>query len=82
MPSPDLIIIAVNLIGGITIGTLQHGMSAAEALERYSLLTIGDGLVIADSGALYLDHGRLHRDPGVLRGKQGSGHRHRVAAGE
>jgi type III secretion protein V len=40
-----LIIIAINLIGGILIGTMQHGMSAAEALERYSLLTIGDGLV-------------------------------------
>ena len=39
-----LIIIAINLIGGITIGMMQHGMSAAEALERYSLLTIGDGL--------------------------------------
>ncbi|MEJ1160527.1 type III secretion system export apparatus subunit SctV [Prosthecomicrobium sp. N25] len=40
-----LIIIAVNLIGGITIGTLQRGMSVGEALERYALLTIGDGLV-------------------------------------
>jgi type III secretion protein V len=40
-----LIIIAINLIGGITIGTMQHGMTATEALERYSLLTIGDGLV-------------------------------------
>ncbi|MGL9618589.1 type III secretion system export apparatus subunit SctV [Bradyrhizobium sp. U531] len=40
-----LIIIAINLIGGIAIGTLQHGMTAGEALERYSLLTIGDGLV-------------------------------------
>lgn len=40
-----LIIIVINLIGGILIGTLQHGMTAAEALERYSLLTVGDGLV-------------------------------------
>jgi type III secretion protein V len=40
-----LIIIAINLIGGITIGMMQHGMTATEALERYSLLTIGDGLV-------------------------------------
>jgi type III secretion protein V len=40
-----LIIIAINMIGGITIGMMQHGMSASEALERYSLLTIGDGLV-------------------------------------
>lgn len=40
-----LIIIAVNLIGGIAIGTMQRGMPLAEALDRYSLLTIGDGLV-------------------------------------
>lgn len=40
-----LIIIAVNMIGGITIGTLQRGMTMSDALDRYSLLTIGDGLV-------------------------------------
>ncbi|RVU11988.1 EscV/YscV/HrcV family type III secretion system export apparatus protein [Methylobacterium oryzihabitans] len=40
-----LIIIAVNMIGGIAIGTMQRGMPLAEALDRYSLLTIGDGLV-------------------------------------
>jgi type III secretion protein V len=40
-----LIIIAINMIGGITIGTMQRGMSVSDALERYSLLTIGDGLV-------------------------------------
>jgi type III secretion protein V len=40
-----LIIIAINLIGGIAIGTMQRGMSISSAIERYSLLTIGDGLV-------------------------------------
>ncbi len=40
-----LIIIAINLIGGISIGTLQRGMTFNAAVERYSLLTIGDGLV-------------------------------------
>ncbi len=40
-----LIIIFVNIIGGITVGTTQHGMSAGEALEIYAILTIGDGLV-------------------------------------
>ena len=40
-----LIIIAINLIGGISIGTLQLGMPVSEAIHRYSLLTIGDGLV-------------------------------------
>ncbi|MCS6901972.1 MAG: flagellar biosynthesis protein FlhA [Polyangiaceae bacterium] len=41
----SLIITAINLLGGITIGVLQRGMSAEMALKRYGLLTIGDGLV-------------------------------------
>ncbi|MCB1804808.1 MAG: type III secretion system export apparatus subunit SctV [Candidatus Competibacteraceae bacterium] len=40
-----LIITVVNIIGGISIGTLQLGMTAGEALSTYSILTIGDGLV-------------------------------------
>ena len=40
-----LIITAVNILGGITIGTLQRGMTTGEALQLYSILTIGDGLV-------------------------------------
>jgi type III secretion protein V len=40
-----LIIIVVNMIGGISIGMFQRGLPAGEALSLYSLLTIGDGLV-------------------------------------
>ena len=40
-----LIIVAINLIGGITIGVMQRGLSAGEAVSTYSLLTVGDGLV-------------------------------------
>ena len=40
-----LVIIIVNIIGGVSIGVSQKGMSANEALELYSVLTIGDGLV-------------------------------------
>ncbi len=40
-----LIIIAVNIIGGVLIGTNQRGLSTAEALDIYAILTIGDGLV-------------------------------------
>nr|WP_269783401.1 type III secretion system export apparatus subunit SctV [Marinibactrum halimedae] len=40
-----LIIISVNIIGGILIGTTQHNMSAGAALEMYSILTVGDGLI-------------------------------------
>ncbi len=40
-----LIIVAVNLLGGVIIGTMQRGMTAAEAVKTYSILTIGDGLI-------------------------------------
>ncbi len=40
-----LIIVAVNLLGGILIGTMQRGMPAAQAAQTYSILTIGDGLI-------------------------------------
>ncbi|MFQ6547726.1 type III secretion system export apparatus subunit SctV [Aestuariibius sp. 2305UL40-4] len=40
-----LIIISVNLIGGLTIGMLQHGMSLGDAALKYSLLTVGDALI-------------------------------------
>ncbi|SHM27801.1 flagellar biosynthesis protein FlhA [Vreelandella subglaciescola] len=40
-----LVIMVVNVIGGLLIGMLQHGMSFADAGETYTLLTIGDGLV-------------------------------------
>jgi type III secretion protein V len=40
-----LIITAINVVAGIIIGVTQKEMSAAEAVETYSILTIGDGLV-------------------------------------
>lgn len=40
-----LVILFINLIGGISIGVLQLGMSAIDALHVYSILTIGDGLI-------------------------------------
>ncbi len=40
-----LIITTVNILGGIAIGTSQLGMSMGEAVQVYSILTIGDGLV-------------------------------------
>ncbi|MCL3860875.1 flagellar biosynthesis protein FlhA [Actinotalea sp. K2] len=40
-----IVITLINLLGGFAIGMLQMGMSAGESLERFSLLTIGDGLV-------------------------------------
>jgi flagellar biosynthesis protein FlhA len=40
-----LVIIIINIVGGIAIGMLQRGMAIGEALDTYALLTIGDGLV-------------------------------------
>ncbi|SDA67654.1 flagellar biosynthesis protein FlhA [Pseudomonas sp. NFPP33] len=40
-----LLILFINLIGGIAIGVLQHDLPFAEAGKVYTLLTIGDGLV-------------------------------------
>jgi type III secretion protein V len=40
-----LIVILVNLIGGLAVGTMQRGLPLGEAVETFSMLTIGDGLV-------------------------------------
>ncbi|TFH70136.1 MULTISPECIES: flagellar biosynthesis protein FlhA [Cellulomonas] len=40
-----IVITVINLVGGFAIGMMQMGMSAGEAIERFSLLTVGDGLV-------------------------------------
>ncbi len=39
-----VIITAINLIGGIVVGMLQHGQGFEEAIQHYSLLSVGDGL--------------------------------------
>ena len=40
-----ILILLINLLGGLAIGTLQHDLSVEEATRAYVLLTIGDGLV-------------------------------------
>jgi type III secretion protein V len=40
-----LVVILVNLVGGISIGTLSRGLSFGAAIHEYSLLTIGDALI-------------------------------------
>jgi flagellar biosynthesis protein FlhA len=40
-----ILILVINVLGGLVIGTLDHGMPIAEAGRVYTLLTIGDGLV-------------------------------------
>src|ERR1700730_1666256 len=41
----SIVILIVNLLGGLAIGTAMKGMPVVSALRRYGLLTIGDGLV-------------------------------------
>lgn len=40
-----ILVLVINIVGGLVIGILQHGMTFADALHNYILLTIGDGLV-------------------------------------
>lgn len=40
-----IIITIINVVGGLVIGVLQHGLSIDVAAQNYTLLTIGDGLV-------------------------------------
>jgi flagellar biosynthesis protein FlhA len=40
-----IVIMLINIVGGLVIGVLQKGMPWGEALQHYTLLTIGDGIV-------------------------------------
>lgn len=40
-----IIIILINIIGGLAVGMLQRGMTWSDALAHYTLLTVGDGIV-------------------------------------
>src|SRR5690349_1459607 len=60
----SILITAINIVAGFLIGVLQHGMEFRAALETYTVLTIGDGLVtvipalmISISGGLIVTRG-------------------------
>jgi type III secretion protein V len=40
-----IVIIVINLLGGLAVGILQKGMDAGFAMKKYSVMTIGDGMV-------------------------------------
>ncbi len=40
-----ILILVINILGGLIVGVLQHNMDAGQAAKIYTLLTIGDGLV-------------------------------------
>jgi flagellar biosynthesis protein FlhA len=47
-----ILIMVINIIGGLCIGTMMHGMPMGEATKTYTLLTIGDGLVAQIPGLM------------------------------
>jgi len=40
-----IMIILIDIVGGLTVGMVQHGMGWGDAAHRYTLLTVGDGIV-------------------------------------
>ncbi|MGL4834709.1 flagellar biosynthesis protein FlhA [Shewanella sp.] len=47
-----IMILVINIVGGLIIGLVQHGLTFSQAVEIYTLLTIGDGLVAQIPGLL------------------------------
>ncbi len=41
----SIVITIINILGGFVIGMVQQGMNFSEALQRFTLLAVGDGLV-------------------------------------
>jgi len=72
-----IIIIIINILGGIGIGMLQRGMDIMDAVNTYSLLTIGDGLttqipalLMAVSTGMIVTRSNVESDMGSLTSKQ------------
>ena len=47
-----IVIMLLNIVGGLIVGVLQHNMELAQAAKNYTLLTIGDGLVAQIPGLI------------------------------
>jgi flagellar biosynthesis protein FlhA len=68
-----ILIMVINIIGGLLIGTMMHDLPAGEATKTYTLLTIGDGLVAQIPGCCsrsrwlssYARHARTGRRQGA-----------------
>jgi flagellar biosynthesis protein FlhA len=77
----SILITGINIIAGFLIGVLQHGMEFRKALETYTVLTIGDGLVtvipalmISISGGLIVTRASSDAPLGAEFGRQIFGH--------
>lgn len=72
-----LLITAINIVAGLLIGVLQHGVDIMKALQTYTVLTIGDGLVtvipalmVSVSGAMIITRASSDNRVGVEFQKQ------------
>nr|WP_272904002.1 flagellar biosynthesis protein FlhA [Pseudomonas petrae] len=72
-----LLILFINLIGGVLVGVLQHNMSFGDAAKVYALLTIGDGLVaqlpsllLSTAAAIMVTRASGSEEMGKLVGRQ------------
>ena len=72
-----LLILVINLFGGVLIGMLSHDMSFADAAKTYTMLAIGDGLVaqlpallVAVATAMLVTRSTGEQDMGVAVSKQ------------
>ncbi|MGY0799324.1 flagellar biosynthesis protein FlhA [Lysobacter sp. A286] len=77
-----LLILVINLVGGILIGVLQHDMAFSSAAQVYALLTIGDGLVaqlpallVSTAVAMLVTRATREQDMGPAVSAQVFGHK-------
>src|SRR4051812_27369526 len=59
-----IIIVLINLLGGFVIGMAMHGLPMSEAISKYALLSVGDGLVSQVPGLLVPGASRVVPPPG------------------
>lgn len=76
-----ILILVINLVGGMLIGVLQHDMAFGEAVKTYTLLAIGDGLVaqlpallVATAVAMLVTRSTGEQEMGAAVSKQVFGH--------
>ncbi|MGH8077240.1 MAG: flagellar biosynthesis protein FlhA, partial [Lysobacter sp.] len=76
-----ILILVINLVGGVLIGMMQHDMAFGDAAKTYTMLAIGDGLVaqlpallIATAVAMLVTRSTGEQDMGAAVSKQVFGH--------
>ena len=81
-----LLILFINLIGGVLIGMLQHDLGFSEAMQTYTLLAIGDGLVaqipallVSTAVAMLVTRATREQEMGAAVGTQVFGQRRALA---